>query len=233
MASRLRSHNRKRAIRILGTVTALLLVAAAGSLLMVRAFTIRNVVIDGHGMSVEIDREKLGTNLLAVPTDELRAQLLSAYPLLSDVSFEKRLPGTLIVRLIRRQPFAEVRTRTGQYLIGAGGVVLDNAPPHHTYPVLAFDTEPLTIGSLVSDERVRSSLSFLREIPSSWQINRMSDYQGSAIRAVYEDTDILLPHAVDLRQKARTLQVIVEGFRIKGTLPSVIDLRFEKPVITN
>ncbi len=61
----------------------------------------------------------------------------------------------------------------------------------------------------------------------------ISEKDSASILATMGHTNIFLPQKGDLKVKAGTLQTIVMGFRIKGTLPTVIDLRFEKPIVTN
>jgi len=233
MASRLRAHYVRRTTRTIGLVAALIVVIGLVSLLVVHAFTIQRVEVDGDGIAVELDREKLGTNLLAVPTDRLTKELLAAYPLLADVRFEKRLPGTLIVHLVRRAPFAMIQTGGNIYTLGEEGVVLDAANETGLYPVIYIDIGALPVGSTVRDGRIRSVLAFLSAFSGTARISQVRVKDDTSFQLRLEDSVVYLPSDGDMRGKATTLQTIIEGFRIKGTLPSVIDLRFSKPVITN
>ncbi len=233
MASRLHSYTIKRTLRIVATVVGSLALVSAIAFAFVRVFSISRVEVDGQGMSIELDKAKLGENLLFVPTDRLRHDLLAAYPLLGAVRFEKQYPGTLIIHLIKRQPFALLVSRGATYALDASGVVLDNAVSTGAYPILEFDVGSLAIGSIVPDPRVKASLAFLQALHGVLPIARLGTRDTSSILAVMEHTNIFLPQTGDLRAKADTLQTIIEGFRIKGTLPTVIDLRFQKPIVTN
>ena len=102
MASRLHAYTIKRAAKIAARVMVLFLCTVGLSLLVVRVFTIKDVVVDAPLMAIELDKSRFGKNLLFLPTEKLRADLLNNYSLLSEVRFEKQYPGTLVVHLIRR-----------------------------------------------------------------------------------------------------------------------------------
>lgn len=234
MTSRLHAYTIKRLMRIV--VSVLLLIAFTGLLswLTVRAFTIQNIVVDAPLMSIELDKKRFGKNLLFLPTAKLREELLKNYSLLSDVRFEKKYPGTLIVHLIRRETFAVLVSEGVSYAIDDRGLVLGGTESNETrYPVLTFRCGALAIGSTVPCQGVRASLTFLHNLEVSEYPTRMQEKDSLSIHAIRGDTNIFLPQTGDLGAKADTLQTITEGFRIKGTLPTVIDLRFEKPIITN
>jgi len=231
--SRLHSYTLRRIIYRIGIVLVSLVVIAAIGLLFVRLFSIDRIEVDGDGVSIELDKEKLGNNLLLVPADRLTKDLLSAYPLLSSVRFEKRLPGTLGIHLTKRQPFVLIVTDRGMYVLDKEGVVLDNAASKDGYPVFRFDVGSLSIGSRVVDTRVSSSLAFLNAMPDASVISLVREKDSASILAIMGNTNIVFPQTGDVRVKADTLQTIIEGFRIRGTLPAVIDLRFDKPIVTN
>ncbi len=221
-------------LRVVGLVILSLAVTAALVYGFVRATVVRQIVVDGQGMLIELDRSKIGENLLFLQTDRLTHDLLSAYPVLASVRFEKKYPGTLIIHLVRRQPVAMIRSHGGTYLVDADGIILDNAGPQTALPLMSMDISVPSIGSRVTNPEARAALTFINALHGSLPVTEMRDNPANAsIRAVMGNTDIFLPQMGDLGQKASTLQTIVEGFRIKGTLPTVIDLRFDKPIVTN
>ncbi len=232
MSSRLHTYALKRSLRFLGGVVVLLGLALLSSWILIRVFVIHNVVVDGPGMTIQLDKEKFGKNLLFFPVDTLRKDLLSTYPLLEEVTFERKFPHTLVVHLVRRSTFALLQSSGTVYAIDAYGLVLGSSEFSLTYPSLIFDIGILSIGSRINDDRVEAGLSFLRAMKSYASIQSIKIRDGQSIQAKMGNTNIFLPQLGDLRVKADTLQIIMEGFRMKGTLPTVIDLRHEKPIIT-
>lgn len=233
MTSRLHAYTVRHTVRTVAVIVGSLIVIAGIAYGIVRAFTLQTIVVDGQGISLEIDRSKLGNNLVFLQTSRLTRDILSNYPMLDRVEFEKKLPGTLIVHLVRRQPIARLRSGNNLYAVDRTGIVLDNATPGMTYPIVQFDIGALEIGHKVTDPRVHAALTFLNGLSANPGITGFSNADGTYILAIMGDTNIFLPQSGDLGGKASTLQTIIEGFRIKGTLPTVIDLRFEKPIVTN
>jgi len=234
MISRLHSHVVRRNVRVIGAVAILLVASVLTSLLLIRAFTIRSVVVDAPGMEIQLDAKHLGNNLLFLPTATLRQELLTSYPLLTDVRFEKKFPSTLIVHLVKRSAFAKLQSSGTMYAIDDHGLVLEvTSTVIEGYPLLVFDVGTQSVGNVITDVGVQGSLSLLRSLPHDIAPSRITTYSSQALLARMENTNIFLPQTSDLSAKATTLQIIIEGFRIKGTLPTVIDLRFEKPIITN
>ncbi len=233
MASRLHSYTLRRTLRVIGVVILSLVAVIALGFVFVEGLSITRVEVDGQGMTIELDKSKLGGNLLLIPTARLTQELLSEYPLLSSVRFEKRFPGTLIIHLTKRQPFAVLSSDNISYIVDREGVVLGNAAGDATYPVMQFDVGPVVIGGKLTDTNVQSSLAILGALYGVVPISRLSSHDSTSIQAVMGNTNIFFPQTGDMKAKADTLQTIVEGFRIKGTLPTVIDLRFDKPIVTN
>lgn len=233
MASRLHAYTIRRMIRIAASVTVAIVSTTGLSLFAVHAFTIKNVVVDAPLMVIELDKSRFGKNLLFLPTEKLRADLLNNYPLLSGVRFEKQYPGTLVVHLIRRNTFAVLRSEGNVYAVDEHGLVLGGVDDAGGYPTLEFRAGILSIGSTVPYPGVISGLTVLNRLQGNPPISRIFERDTLSIQAVSGHTNILFPQTGDMSAKADTLQTIVEGFKIKGALPTVIDLRHEKPIITN
>ena len=233
MTSHLHSYTFKKTIRIVLTVVTTIGIAGLIAGVVFRAFTIREVLVDAPGMAIELDRSQFGQNLLFLPADKLQHDLLSAYPLLHSVRFEKRYPSTLIVHLVKKSPFAVLRSGGTYYAVDDAGAVVGVMSDGGMYPRIEIEMGIWSIGSVITDPRLVAALTFLRKTQSFLPVRKISERDGSYLSAEGEHTNIFIPQNGDMMGKASTLQVIVEGFRIKGTLPTVIDLRFDKPIITN
>lgn len=227
------THVLKRTLRFVGSVFLLVMLTVGVATLVVRAFTIDQILVDAPGMSIELDKEKFGKNLLFFPAESIRSELLSSYPLLLEVRFEKKIPSTLVVHLKRRQTFAYLVSSGNTYAIDDEGLVLGSVEAAPGFPTLTFSVGILSVGGSVTDPRVRSVLTFLKKLEFRHDIQTIFERDSATIQAIMGNTNILLAQSSDLGVKAATLQVIRDGFRIKGTLPTVIDLRYEKPIITN
>lgn len=232
MSSRLRSYVLHRYLRIVLSVCFSLLVITFLGLIFLYAFRLNRIEVDGQGMAIEFDRKKLGENLLLIQTDQLKRELLNNYPLLSDVRFEKQFFGTLVIHLVKRDPSAALVSQNNIFFLDQNGYVLGQSGDSSLYPTIRIDSEAMPIGARVSDPRIRSCLLFfvsLAELTHEYSCRRAGD---TRVTVEYKNTSILLDSGSDMREKASTLQTLIEGFRIKGALPAVIDLRFDKPIVT-
>ena len=233
MTSHLHAYTFKKTIRVIAAVVTAIGGVALITGVVFRLFTIREVLVDAPGMAIELDRTQFGQNLLFLPAEKLRHDLLTAYPLLQSVQFEKRYPSTLVVHLAKKSPFAVLRSGGTYYAVDEEGAVVGVISDSGPYSLITIELGMWSIGSVIRDARLNTALTFLKKTKTFFPIRRISERDGSYLSAEGEHTNIFIPQNGDVIGKASTLQVIVEGFRIKGTLPTVIDLRFDKPIITN
>lgn len=233
MTTRLHAYAIKRTLRITAAVFFALTVTAGAVVLFGWIFTVRSVVVDAPGMAIALDYSKMSYNLFFVPTEALRREIMDQYPLLEDVRFEKKFPSTLVIRLKKRAPVAVLLSSKTWYALDRNGNVVGIGEKVSGLPVLRMEAGAFGLGSAVRDVRVSAALRFYTALGGVIPVSEFTVREDGSIRATYGNTSIFIPQTGDQKAKADTLQIIVEGFRIKGTLPTVIDLRFDKPIITN
>lgn len=227
------SYTTRRLGRQIISVVLLLVLAAFGTWGLDRLFTLRQIQVVGDPIQIQVDKDRLGKNLFFLQTAQLEKELLASYPLLGTVTFSKSFPSTLVLHVKLRQPYVYVITDSHQYLVDREGIVLSESGIGPSLPRVRFDIGIRSIGSKIADARIVAALQFLTALPEGIAIESISEKDSASILATMGHTNIFLPQKGDLKVKAGTLQTIVMGFRIKGTLPTVIDLRFEKPIVTN
>lgn len=195
-------------------------------------FTIQTIEVEGFGMQVIVDQKKLSKNLLFFPATQLRAELLSQNPLLGDIIIRKKFPHTLVIAAVPRTPIARLQTKGRRVDIDKEGIVLRESSPDHPLPILLFDIEPIRIGQHLSDTRVFSSIAILTSLDRITPIDTITSLDNQSLQVKSGRLDIYITQQADMGAIATTLQTLLTGFRIKGALPALIDLRFSKPVVT-
>lgn len=195
-------------------------------------FTIRNVEVASEGIGVVVDQAKLPRNLLFFPVDNVTQQILQDYPLVGSVIIKKKYPSTLVITAVPRKPFAIAGDGREMYALDADGVALTKYPDNTGLPVINIAMPALPPGAIPSDPAVMAAIRFLRETASIVTVSDIVMVDSSSLRAQGESMSIVFPQHADMPALARTLQTMISGFRIKGKLPSTIDLRFDKPVVT-
>lgn len=195
-------------------------------------FTIRNVEVVGEGISVSVDEERFVKNLLLFPTDALRSQLLRDYPLLADVEIRKKYPDTIVIVAHPREPLAMIISEGRAYLAGNDAVVLGLAEGGENLPRGYFPVRTYATGESIAEAPARAFVAFLAAFLEHVQVSEAVPLDGSSIRIKFSQVNIYVTQDSNMDEKASTLQTLLAGFRIKGTLPAVIDLRFDKPIVT-
>lgn len=195
-------------------------------------FTVQKIEIVGEGLDIEVDEKRFPKYLLFVQEKKIIDDLLSNYPQLATVKIEKRYPHTLVVIPTVRKGIARMYTAVGSYLVDSQGVVLEDGNPSLPLPVVDIPVMSVRIGGHMKDERFLSALAFISACVSLIPIQSVTGIDGAYLSAKTDTTDILLPQLGNMTARAATLQTLLNGFRMKGSLPAIIDLRFDKPVIT-
>lgn len=194
-------------------------------------FTIRRVEVSGEGIAIAVDQTKVPKNLLFFPIEQVTRQILKDYPLVGSVVMKKKYPSTLLITAVPRKPFTVVGVDGEIYTVDADGVVLSQYPNMTNMPFIRIAAGPLQPGSVIADRNITAAIGFLRATAPIVAVSEVTPYDGSSLQARSETMSIVFPQHADMRTLARTLQTMISGFRIKGTLPTTIDLRFDKPVI--
>lgn len=209
-----------------------LLASVAVFWLVTGAFIIETVEVVGEGVVLTMERNKLPKNLLLLSTEKLARGLREAYPLLWAITVTKRYPHTLVISATVRKPLAQITTPLGTFIVDVEGVVLGEKTSTGQFPRLNFSVPVVAVGTRIPDPAVASSLQLVANTGSFIDIAEISTNDSSSILAKTVTTDIIIPQGGDIGAIVTTLQTLFSGFRIKGTLPTRVDLRFDKPVVT-
>lgn len=195
-------------------------------------FTIEDIKVVGDGVHIAISERTFPKNLLFFPVEQVRSALLRDYPLLATVDIQRKFPHTLVIAVTTRAPIAILATGEQVVAVARGGVVTSDSP-HQPLPVVRIDVGEVHVGDIIADTRVLRSLQFL-EISESvpLAVSEINIVDSLSLRAKTDTLDILFPQDKDLTGLGATLQTLLAGFRIKGSTPTRIDLRFDKPVVT-
>lgn len=223
-----------RKLRLRATYAVLFVLLSAGVYLAItKLFAIREIAVVGGNIQVSVDERRLPGTLLFFPTETLRAEILRDNPILADLRFEKKYPHTLVIVPIVRSATALLIAPTRRVFVDARGIVLADADASPAgLPQITAPVSGLRIGQQVKDGPLKTSLDFLVGTGPLLHIDTITVSGDGAIKAHTGNLDILFTQGADLTRILTTLQTLLTGFRIKGTLPTVIDLRFDKPVVT-
>ena len=218
--------------RIVGYVLLFVSFSGAVYLVSIWMFTIKSIIVVGTNIQVRVDEARLPKTLLLFPSATLRAQLLTDNPILADIQFQKKYPHTLVIVPTLRTAVVRLSLVSREVLVDESGIVLADADfTSAPLPRLVIPLTAVHIGEKIGDPRVTAGISFITGIRDTLQIRSISVEDERSLRAKSDKLDILFPQDGPIPVTLATLQTIFAGFRIKGTLPTFIDLRFNKPII--
>ncbi len=219
-------------MKLLGRIVIVALLSFFLYRVLVWISTIRAIEVVGGGIDLAVDEAKLPNTLLFFPSEKIRRELLFDNPILADIQFKKKYPNTLVIVPVFRTAVVRLEGVGRTVLVDQSGIVLadaDAASPN--VPMFTIPISGLRIGQAISDTRVTQSLAFLRGMRNILAISNISVEPDGSLRSKGDKPDILFTQDTDIIQTLTTLQTLLAGFRIKGTLPALIDLRFDKPIV--
>ena len=195
-------------------------------------FTVTHIEFIGDGMVAEFNEKRITGNTIFFPSEKVKKELLREYPQLSDVIIQKKFPHTIVIKPILRKPFALLVTAKASYDIDTEGNVLGLGNDLVGLPEIRVDIPTVSVGMRLIHPTILSALTFLSRSAAFLSVSSITpEEDGLSLRAVSDKTDILFTQDQPIDTVIATLQTIVTGVRIKGTMPKIIDVRFSKPVI--
>ena len=195
-------------------------------------FDVERIEFLGEGMQVEFNQRLITGNIIFFPSEKVKHDLLKEYPQLQDVMIRKNFPHTITIIPVLRKPFAVLQTSKASYGIDKEGNVLGLGYYGPGLPELRIDLPTVAVGTTLKDPKVKSALQFLDKSASFIPVTSIqTSNDGLFLRATSDKTEILFTQDQNIDTLIATLQTIITGVRIKGTMPKIIDSRFSKPVI--
>jgi cell division septal protein FtsQ len=196
----------------------------------INVFQVKHIEVSGDLVQIEINKSIFVNNLLFFPSEATEKQLKSENPLIKAVEIRKKFPSTLEFVIYKRTPVATLLSAGIPVGIDEECVVTEMSTDSNI-PVISITVPLVRIGGTIKDPMVVQAMSLLVKTARIFRWSTIQSYETQSIRAKTGQTDILITQTSDLSQIVDTLQTLMEGFRIKGTIPKSIDLRFGKPIV--
>jgi len=234
---------RDRAHRLFGILSLLMVVGLGITLFMTSsAFGVSEIVVVGssHLSSADVVRlcdVALGANIMKVSTGAIRDRLL-ACPRVAEASVSRRLPGTLVVRLVERegvallpcgQQFAELDASglpvEFHRLIGALGLPV----------ITGVATAGVTLGTRVEGAGAAAALGAAEALGTAGRA-RISevdiDAAGEVVLYTRAGIPVYIGPAIGLDAKVKALLGILADIEESGLASSYVDVRYPRyPVV--
>jgi len=196
---------------------------------VLKSFDIKHIEISGDPAIVEIQKKTFIGNLLLFPTKTVIQTVLRDNPLVYSVDIKKKFPDTIEFIVQKRTPIASLITESATIGVDASGVAISDIP--FTGPILRMNIPGIVMGNKITDPSVSAALQILFGTKTYLHIIEIRKNDASSIQVISQETNILIAQNSDIANVLDTLQTLITGFRIKGSMPKTVDLRFGKPVV--
>ncbi len=193
-------------------------------------FQVKHILVGGDPVQLEIDKSLFVNNTLFFPIASVVRELKRDNPLVKTIEIRKKFPSTLEFTIYKRTPIAEIIT-DGIHLGIDEDSVITEIDANNQLPVITINIPLVRIGTTVKHPAVVQAVALMNITKTFIQWSSVESFETQSIRARFGQTDILITQTNDLQQIRDTLQTLMEGFRIKGTMPKSIDFRFGKPIV--
>ncbi len=177
----------------------------------------------------------LGKNLVLLSPLETEQLIKDELPGINQVKIEKKLPDKLIVHLTKRKPIAVVEADNDYYQVDYQGIILDKLDQPTNLPLIASGEFSVTADNYqLESPLILSSLDFLYQLlTKDIEARRVEITSSRELTVTLKiGPKILISLDKDLKKQVDSLQLILERAKIEGKQIELIDLRFDKPVIT-
>ena len=176
-------------------------------------------------------RELIGQRILflSLKSEPVEGVLRSRFLPIGNVAVKRKLPQTVLVQINERKPIAKVCPPGGrEFLVDEEGATFSEVTPE-TKDLKKVSLElglELALGQRLGEDVI---FLILLEDPQVRSIKYIGQ-EGIEVQAE-ENLAILFSREKNLEAQARSLQMIVQKYKIEGKELKQVDLRYEQPVV--
>lgn len=198
--------------------------------------------LKGQDCSPELKAELMrlfqGLGIIFLSSDKAISEIKKTQFSLSKIEIRKHFPNELIFRLEERKPQAAVAVEGADqgefYLVDQEGVLLEKVTVAPNLPLVFISRLPaLEVGDQVNRPELNKTVAILIDIQLRLMKPRLARVVSEKETEIWVEDDIQARFSLEKDSKPQldSLQLILTRAKIRGELPSRIDLRFDKPVI--
>lgn len=183
----------------------------------------------------KINSFALGKNLISLSPQDISQQIKNEFSEIEEVEIKKELPNRLIINLTKRKAIAVIEMKNEYWQVDYRGIILTRRHELSDLPLIVSDEVAISSdGEKIESPQVLASLDCLYKLLFKNLEPYRMEIQNPQTLIIYLRTGsvVLYSFKNDWQLQVDSLQLILERAKIEGKQIKVIDLRFDKPVIT-
>lgn len=202
-------------------------------------FAVRKIEVMGIGDSSLIRgvSNYNSKNILLLNADEVQKHILSRNPHFNQVNVSKKYPGTLLIVVSFRTPYANFAVDKGFFILSDDGKIIKKSQsPVKDLPIIKyyqkFNFSSWQSGDNIQYKDIATSIKFLKDALDLGLAIDTIDIKGTNMIALrVKEKSILFTTEKDEKIQGYQFKTIVKKLKIEGRDFTVLDVRFDKPVI--
>lgn len=198
-------------------------------------FTVQKIYINSDPKFFsDMSSLKIKRHLLWFNTTDLSQQIQLHNPWIKQVVISKKLPNQLWLYIMPRQPVVEAKSPDRLFYFDNQGKLLPDLKLNHSkLPQLKCSQIELNDQNFITDPILVKSIQVVDALNHNWErIVKSLSCGDQQFRISLDKTDIILSNQKPVDQTVTSLLFLFKQFRIEGKYPHLIDLSFDKPVLT-
>ncbi len=231
----MRYHTRRRYQPLRLVVNLVLAVCLLSIFLISTVFKLRTIVIYGSPQEfTNFNFLSHSQNILFIDTHALEKEISLRHPSIKSVKVTKRFPDSLEIYIEVRTPIMRITVGSEGLFIDQEGKVLsaDASQKHLDYPTLRCLVDKANVGEVLDVPNivlVAETVNTILEHKTA-KIKEVSCQDDGSFSFLADGLEIIISAQNNPDDIDSSLQYLFKQFRIEGTRPKKIDLRFNKPV---
>lgn len=204
-------------------------------------FTVQNISCkrDDESCNEQVNAELSrlqGQSTLIFKSDEMKVKLKKADPSIAEVNIETNLPNSLQVNIKSRDPQAFISFSDSQkgFVIDRQGYIFATAMKKNpSIPIIIVENQlDLSIGERIENPTLLGAVSLTQTLQEQLILFKKMIVSDNKLEVLLSDQiEVLFSPEQDFVKQVTSLQQILAQATI-GEEPTLIDVRFQKPVVS-
>lgn len=190
-----------------------------------------------HGGSVIGLDELVGKPLFLLNESTISKDLLKKNPTIEKITFEKKYPNILSIRVQQSKPVGLLAVANGYYILSSSGKVIGKERTKmHKLPLITigqkFPFQAYRVGETMSNQELLTSAYVLGKFTQNGVYIDTVEIRGfDVVVCKGAGHTYIFSASKDKAEQFSELMVVYRQFFVEGKKYQSIDVRFEKPVV--
>lgn len=178
-------------------------------------------------------------NLILLDTTKFNSLLVELNPKLTEIKLQKIFPNVLTVSYKLINPIAYLKSNNGYFYLSENAKILEKRKDKNAKLNLTeisyyqkFDYGSNIAGDFLDFTDIRYSLEFLKKLNDlEIEVNSIDINSPNMIRLNLINSTVIFTTEKKINSQLNNLDKIIRKFKVEGKSFSLLDLRFDKPIL--